>query len=33
MKSKELNDKGILAVNANDSVSWEILYSYAEREN
>ena len=32
MKSKELNDKGILAVNVNDSVSWEILCSYAERE-
>ena len=32
VKSKELNDKGILAVNVNDSVSWEILCSYAERE-
>ena len=25
VKSKELNDKGILAVNVNDSVLWEIL--------
>ena len=30
VKSKELNDKGILAVNVNDSVLWETLCSYAE---
>jgi len=32
VKFKELNDKRILAVNVSDSVSWEILCSYMERE-
>ena len=32
VKLKELNDKGILAVNVSDSVSLEILCSYMEKE-